>query len=327
MIGSATRWPRTPRRRVTVGLTLVVAMIALVAVGIQSVALLRRPPQGHLLDPPFGASSPWNTPIPDEAVVDPATGPIVAHLTSRGGGIADLYAYGTPVLLADSQTPRLGVTCPDAGAPCQVPGGVPIPPGTQLDSVSDKAMVIIDTDAATVYDLWRPRHSANGLTASWASAQSLSGAGTGAEGVPGAQPSALAGLVRTYEIEGGLIDHALVFGSDNVCATSFRKPASSSMGGSSAADCIPQGTRVQLDPKIDLTSIPGITPAERAVGRALQVYGAYCLTNASVPMTFFFELPVGQEDPYPRAGLTFDYATMPRLPWGALRVLAVARSR
>jgi len=79
---------------------------------------------------------------------------------------------------------------------------------------------------------------------------------------------------------------------------------------------------VLLDPSLDVDAIPGITPGERAVAKALQTYGAYNRDNAGAPMAFAFEKPVNNEsDPYPSAGFPWDYYDMPHIPWTSLRVL------
>jgi hypothetical protein len=38
-------------------------------------------------------------------------------------------------------------------------------------------------------------------------------------------------------------------------------------------------------------------------------------------MAFIFENPIGEQDPYPAAGLRWDYDNMPHIPWHRLRVL------
>ncbi len=38
-------------------------------------------------------------------------------------------------------------------------------------------------------------------------------------------------------------------------------------------------------------------------------------------MAFIFENPAGEANPYPRAGLEWDYFAMDGIPWRSLRVL------
>jgi hypothetical protein len=181
-------------------------------------------------------------------------------------------------------------------------------------------MIVVDWSRHEGYEFWQARRDRAGWIASWGEVVDLDGDGTGT-GATGARVPTLAGVVRTYEIERGRIDHALVFSSDNACRTVYRHPASKTDGTSDRSDCIPQGARVQLDPSIDVDAIPGLTFGERAVARALQVYGAYCRDSGGARMAFIFQDPAGGPDPYPQAGLAHDYDHMPHIPWSKLRVL------
>ena len=89
----------------------------------------------------------------------------------------------------------------------------------------------------------------------------------------------------------GNIPHALFFSTDIARPAQFRYPAVKTDGWSNASVTIPEGSGVQLDPNINLDAIPGITPGELAVGKALQVFGAYCGDNGGSRMGFLFEYP------------------------------------
>jgi hypothetical protein len=119
----------------------------------------------------------------------------------------------------------------------------------------------------------------------------------------------------------GVIPHALSIATDNSCSGGFRAPAVKSDGSSGRGDCVPEGARLQLDPSINVDALPGITPGERAVAKALQTYGAINRDNAGTPLCVQFEAPFGEADPYPAAGFTGDYYQMPHIPWAKLRVL------
>lgn len=272
---------------------------------------------------PFASDSAWNLPIPDRPVLDPRSAAMVGHLASQDRGFANLYAYGTPVFEADASTPRHRVRCTASWGACGLEDRpVPIPADAAPSPGSDGSMVVIDRATRTVYDFWQARRIPGGWETSWGTANPLDGYGNDNGGAIGAGISALAGLVRTSEIRTGQIDHALVFSTDNACTTSYRYPATQTDGQSSAPDCIPEGARIQLDPLIDIEAIPGITPAERAVAKALQIYGAYCRDNGAAPMAFAFENPITTADPHPEAGLRWDYYGMPHIPWKRLRVLS-----
>jgi hypothetical protein len=182
-------------------------------------------------------------------------------------------------------------------------------------------MVVIDRAADRVYDFWKARRTdSGGWEAGWGTWTGLGGDGRG--GGTGAGIDLLAGLVRTHEIRGGVIDHALSFASDLSCPAVFRYPATKTDGTATRRPCLPQGARVQLDPTIDVRRIPDVTPGEIAVAKALQTYGAYLRDSAAAPMAFGFERPTGEADPYRVvAGFPWDFYSMPHIPWDRLRVL------
>jgi hypothetical protein len=270
---------------------------------------------------PFAASSPWNVPVPAAPVLDPRTGIVVAHLASRPA-IADLYEYGFPVYTASISTPRYPVDCTKPWGTCGLERQpVPVPLGARPSTGTDAAMVVIDPGTGQEFDFWQARRtSTGGWGASWGAVSDLAGDGR-TDGATGPGLPVLGGLVRTAEITNGVIDHALAFSTDAACRSVFRYPAWKTDGASTRTDCVPEGARLQLDPSINVKAIPGITPAEVAVARAMQVYGAYVRDNGGATMAFGFESPTTGVDPYPAAGLRWDYAAMPHVPWQRMRLL------
>lgn len=276
---------------------------------------------------PFAATSPFNVPVVASPVLDPNSGAMVARVARDGMGYANLVEYGIPVFEASSSTPQSTVRCTIAEwGPCPF-GDAPraIPAAARPSAGSDGAMVVLDRGTGTVDEYWQATPAAAGWTASWGAINPLAGSGWGG-GSTGAGASRLAGVVRVAEIQAGTIPHALVVQSDTVCAGTVRAPALKTDGDSTRPDCIPEGARLQLDPAIDVTTIPGITPGELAVARALQVYGAYLIDRAGASLAVSFEVApdasgAGPGAVYEQAGFGWDYDGMPHIPWGELRVL------
>jgi hypothetical protein len=302
---------------------------ATLSAGATSVTAATRPPAtrpprfGPSQGRPFAARSPWNTPIPANPVLDGRGAAIAGYLGSGRPytAFANLYRFGIPVYDAGPSNRRRAVRCTKPWGTCGLARqAVPIPAGARPSQGSDAAMIVLDWSGRRAYEFWQARRHGAGWVASWGEVVDLDGDGTGS-GATGAGVPTLAGLVRTYEIEHGRIDHALVFSTDNACRAVHRRPATKTDGTSTRPDCIPQGARVQLDPSIDVDAIPGMTSGERAVARALQVYGAYCRDSGGARMAFAFQDPAGGPDPYPGAGLSHDYDDMPHIPWSRLRVL------
>jgi hypothetical protein len=204
-------------------------------------------------------------------------------------------------------------------------GDTPIPAGAEPNVGSDGVLVVMDPSAGVTHEFWQARHTASGWSVSWGAINSLTGSGWGGNAT-GSGASRLAGIIRVEEVKDGDIPHALSLQTNNACSSSYRAPALKTDGESSRSDCIPEGTRLQLDPSINLTKIQGITKAELAVGVALQKYGGYVMDKGAAKLSVTFELArdASSSSPgsaYKAAGLRWDYYGMPHLPWDKLRVL------
>ncbi|MGY1621441.1 hypothetical protein ACI789_04505 [Geodermatophilus sp. SYSU D00965] len=322
---------RSSRRRRTFGPT--VLAVAVLAAACTSEPVEPPPSTGGVEDPalPFAADSPWNSPIPEDPRLDQASDDMATALLEDGGAVALLYDYGVPVYEVDAGTPSVAVDCTQTGwgeCPLETEP-VRVPDGASPSAGSDGAMVVIDRATGRVYDFWQARQTGSGWEASWGTWAGVDSDGIGGEaggatgGATGAGINLLAGLTRTAEIEEGRIPHALAIVSDKSCPEVYRYPATKTDGHADSLPCIPQGARIQLDPSIDVSAIPDITPGERAVARALQEYGAYVRDSSQVSMGIVFEVPTSGEDPYQEvAGFPWDYYDMPHIPWERIRVLA-----
>lgn len=291
----------------------------------------------------------WNV-LPSAPRIDADSAAISAKLAAPGvDRVSLLYTFGNKIYHADATTPRFQLKIVNAG-----PWGdndlahesVPIPVDAVPGTGTDGKLVIVDDVRRRVYDLWQVRKDGATWAVSWGGVYDLDGDGsshnpaygTGQFGVAWPQPvsrgtgsglSTLFGTIKMAEIAAGSIPHALVFASDMTCGPAqtgqFRWPATTTDGRLTSGTCIPEGAKVQLDPSIDLAAIPGINKAELALGRAMQTYGAYCSDQSGSRMSFGFESPkAGDVNPYPAAGLAYDYYGLDRLPWSSLRVLATS---
>lgn len=276
----------------------------------------------------------WS-PIRDDPALDPDSAAIVSLLASTTAGasrVANMHAYGVTLRGPggiDISTPRHDIVFANEGVwgsdpfdndTVGVPDDMPIPPG------SDGHVAIADPTTNQVYSLWRATNTGGVWGAEWGAKVDLHGDGLETTGSStGARLSRYAGVIRASEIAAGEIPHALFFSTDMAHASEFRYPATNSDGNNMAGVDypIPEGARIQLDPSIDVAAIPGITPGEIAVAKALQQYGAYCGDNGGARMGFIFEYQ-DDSDPgqvYVDAGLAWDYFDMAHIPWESLRVL------
>ncbi len=277
---------------------------------------------------PFAASKSFNRPIKANPRVDPHSAAMVARASRRGMLHGNLYQYAIPIYTATATTPRYHVVCDHEGAWGRCPLSktpMPIPRRAKPNLGEDGVLTVIDPTTNTVGEYWQAYKVKGQWRASWGAVNSLSGSGWGGAST-GSGASRLAGVIRVSEIRAGVINHALVLQGDNVCARVVRFPALKTDGGSTRSDCIPEGARLQLDPSIDLSAVKGLTPGERIVARAMQVYGGYLIDRGGTSLAASFERAsdassLSPGSTYTKAGLTHDYYGLPHVPWRRLRVL------
>lgn len=136
--------------------------------------------------------------------------------------------------------------------------GIPnyTPPGSGVEWVAQAYMQShTKTDGSGNHYYGRCNGTSSGGTASVSSQ-------TGAVGGRGAGTSYFAGLLRPWEIDAGVINHALAFAC-NRSASSWVYPASKSDGSNNAGagTNIPEGTRFQLDPTKTTTDFDNLLNA------------------------------------------------------------------
>lgn len=271
---------------------------------------------------PYTFESPWNTPIPANAVEDSNSAAMIG--TISGSLRSDPTQYTYPVYLADSTTPRVTMTCSGTASTINQDGtrtsssqmsGVPIPASATASSGTDGQIVIIDRTTGDEYDIWQftPPSSCVNMTKYAAGVYRTAAETTYIS--RGAGVPYFAGLVRPWEIAQGHIDHAIAFAYPSPRSTRCVYPASKTDGTSTGTYSIPEGARIQLDPAVDVNTISGLSAAGRVIARALQVYGAYLIDVS------------GSNKLYPESSITANWGTtvtattVSAIPVGDLRVL------
>jgi hypothetical protein len=248
---------------------------------------------------PYDDTSPWNTPIPSDAALDPDSAALIADFESSSeyGEHLDvnIAGYSVPLYWADSSTPRHTITCRVGGHGFVGDNGmdataeIPIPDDAAPDPESDHHLLIIDRSTNTEYGLWDAQEADGVWTCGLGALQDLSGEGVRplaevadpwweAHGPRACGYGLSAGLIRPEELEAGVIEHALIVAYPHVRAGMYVSPASTAQAangaGAQSDRGIPCGGRIQYDPSIDVESID-TSDAGKAILRALQVYGAY----------------------------------------------------
>ncbi|BBX70979.1 hypothetical protein [Mycolicibacterium psychrotolerans] len=276
--------------------------------------------------PLLAPGSPFRTTILANAALDPNSEAMIARI-SRGGGVnAGLIDFALPVYQVTPDTPRHKVSCTMSWGRCPFDGvDVPIPVGARPHRGSDGAMVVLDERTRQAFEFWQAHDNGDQWSTSWGAVTNIDGSGWD-RGATASGASRLAGVVRIEEIANGEIPHALAVATSDACAGTFRPPAISTDGRSSRSDCVPEGTRIRLDPGVDLDALT-LAPAVRTVARAMQLYGAFVVDRSGSPLSMGFELdttaPSGSIGAvYQQAGLRWDYDDLPGVPWDRLQVLA-----
>ena len=262
---------------------------------------------------PFSKTSPWNTPIPTNALVDPDSEKMIEMLNSNARSLsANIRKWTVPVFSIDSaRSPRLNVRSSSGCLNPRVdPDGhniaenLPIPDDVWPDPSEDGHMVLVDIYKRTCWDYARfERISSTEITASRIEVWELDGPGyrepfAGPNwwtcGARGSGTPLLGGLLRPEEVLKGDIRHALAFGcpvnrkstspdtKEELCSP----PAQRTDGEGIGTQYIPEGARLQLDPALDLDTLK-LSPGTLVIAKALQVYGMYNVDSASTCSLYF----------------------------------------
>lgn len=292
--------------------------------------------------PPYFQAADWLwKPIVGNPVIAANSATWVSYLSAANAQrVADLYEYGVTLVSGASitaSTPRYDVTFTEKWG--NDPLGsytVAIPLGLNLPAGSDRQIAILDPTTGKAYGLWQASYdsSTDTWTAAWGGVTNLNGNGVDQSGsATGTNIARFAGVVTAAEFSAAIaantgINHALFISSD-IAGALFTGPATKSDGVNMAgvAVPIPEGTRIQLDPSINVDAIPGISAAEKVIAKTLQTYGAYVGDQGGARMAFIFETvpdatSTNPGSVYTDAGLEWDYYNMTDIPWSKLRVLA-----
>jgi hypothetical protein len=273
----------------------------------------------------FGASSIWNAPVgPARAAPDSAgqIAYVLAHLKSPNMTLRD---WGVSVAETHAGDPTFDVPCL-VYTSCTLGsfGRLPIPLTAAPDPSSDGQLAVYDPSGGREWDLWQ----ASNLGGLWSSAAGAA-VSTGGNGIAPAGTAAgdaanfplLGGLIRPEEILQGHIDHPLVFTMPGVSSAGHVCPATHDDGASSDPNALMEGTRLQLDPSVNVDALP-IPVWEKPIARAMQAYGMY-LRDGGGSFAIYAENPVSRGyDAWSRVGLPGgDAVSLAGIPWDKLRVL------
>ena len=237
----------------------------------------QRPPRAC---PVFPADNPWNERVDTLPVAPNSSAMITAiGLTSKlhpdfsnGGN------YGIPVNLVNASTPRSTVTFQYASESDKV--GYPIPASPLIEGGSDAHLLMVDTSACKLYELFAAHKVSGTWRAGSGAVWDLRSDAVRPAGWTSADAAGLPifpGLARYDEVAAGAITHALRFTASSTCA-GYVYPARHEAGSGSCSVKPPMGLRVRLKASFDISSYTG---QARIVLIALKRYGMLLADNGS----------------------------------------------
>ncbi len=230
--------------------------------------------------PIFPSSNVWNKRVDDLPVASNSDTMIAAiglgaslhpDFSAAGG-------YGIPFNIVGTTTARSTVAFDYADE--SDAGPYPIPAKPKIEGGSDRHLLMIDTNACKLYELFAAAKVGSSWTAGSGAIWNLKSNALRPEGWTSADAAGLPifpGLVRYSEVAAGAIRHAIRFTASSTC-NGYIYPARHEAGSGSCDSKPPMGLRVRLKASVDIS---GYGPQSQVILRALQLYGMLLADNGS----------------------------------------------
>jgi hypothetical protein len=259
-------------------------------------ALLAQPAAAETRSPtlwPFSATSPWNTPMGTGATYDsPACNAAVQ--AEAGDALAPwIHAenYSYPVYWT-SVTDPLKTIYKGSSPGMFVPNGMSqgrfrVPSWATPDSGTDHALVLFEPNSRYSDEMWNAYNNPFFVNTEGFARHDLV-LGDGFAPLSGLGPAAagasyLGGLMRTWELRGGAIRHALAMSlTPQRLSTDTPLPPATAIDGDSSeyAGPVRMGQLVALPAGLDIDSLGLTSAVGRTIATALQRYGSYVVNKS-----------------------------------------------
>jgi hypothetical protein len=296
----------------------------------------------------------WNAPVGASTLLDASGTGRVGELASfvelqmSKGMYPSIAAdsYSTPFYIAPAGAPVVPVKLDTGSWGIYLQGalnqGVPIPANAVPAMGTDGHLTVYQPSTDTLWELWRAVKQTDGWHASWGGAMRnvssnpgyyLSGAWPGvpategwAWGATATSLPAIAGTATLAELRAGQVDHALAIAIPTPCRDYFSWPAQRRDGGSTSANCMPEGAHLRLDPNLDLNTLtmPRVT---RILAVAAQRYGMVVRdsTNLAGSVSLYAEQSPPGTSAYTSVGGLFEgnasWSMLRTFPWRSMQLL------
>ena len=290
---------------------------------------------------PFAPDSIWNAPLPADAPVASNSTALVADLerqVRRYGAWINTDSYSTPIYTVPASQPCVPVTLdvvptyPSAAELARAFGaGVPIPSDARPAPGSDRDLVVWQPATDTMWELWNARRVNGVWHARWGGRLNDVSKNPGYFtdppdwGTAATSLALLGGTARISELRAGHIDHALAISIPEARRGVVIWPAQRTDGSLASPHAIPEGTRLRLDPNLDLNALK-LPPLTRMIAEAAQRYGLL-VRDQSGAVAFYGE-QVTQSGPNPYTGPSGIFGNLSpqqltaAFPWSHLEVVS-----
>ena len=277
----------------------------------------------------FPAGSIWNTPVGNAPAAADSAGELAYILARLKNPNMTMREWGVAVAEARPTDPTYSVPCLVYQCTLSTFGSFAIPSTAAADPSSDAQLAVYDPASRREWDMWQAAKGGSGWTSSAGAGVSLDGNGVAPSGTASGDAAnlpLLGGLIRPEEILQGHIDHALVFSMPGVSDLGHVCPATHNDGSSPDPNAPMEGTRLQLDPSVNVDAL-GLPAWEKPIVRAMQQYGMY-LRDGGGSFAIYGENPISRGyDAWSKAGMpSGDQAGLTGIPWSKLRVVAAPDS-
>jgi hypothetical protein len=294
------------------------------------------------LDPPgcsrfFAPGTVWNTPLADDAPVDPDSAAVTDRLVrsveaaerSDKPPWINTTRYAPPVYTVGPAQARVTVSL-DRDAPelAEAFAAVPLPDDARPAEGTDSELVVWQPSSDTLWEFWGLGRENGRWRARWGGRldQVSSGPGyfTGVHANWGATATGLplaGGLITPRELESGQIHHALAIAAPEIRANEYALPAQRTDGKTYDDHAVPEGARFRLDPTLDVEAL-GLPRPIAGMARAAQRYGII-VRDRSATVTFYAQNPSSlRSNPYPAIfGGRTPAQLLRNFPWSRLQLM------
>ena len=302
------------------------------------------PTGGLITDSIFASDSFWYKPIPANVTLHPQSAAFVSEILRQksayyGNVNFNTTSYASPVFVADAATPTKKVAYSDCTGKGFVDqnivaqwASVPIPPNARPSVGTDGEMTIYQPSTNSMWEFWRSSNTNGQWKACWGgqlkNVSTSNGIwpnpyGTTATGLP-----FLGGQITAEELKRGEIRHVIgiaLVDLENWNIFSWPATRSDGYNPNKAPNRIPEGTRLRLDPTINVDAL-NIEPVAKTIAKAAQKYGFVVWDHAGSlsirAQDAVSYTALGQPNPYPALfnGIA-EHAVLNGFPWDKLQFL------